>query len=59
MYAKPDEMEKTMEHKLVKKTAFKIVGLKYHGKNENNEIMQLWMQFGPRIGEVKKPPGRQ
>ena len=42
-----------MEPKIVSKPAFTIVGVKYHGRNENNEIPQLWNDFGPRMVEVK------
>lgn len=28
------------------------MGLKYRGKNEQNEIPQLWQAFGPRMGEI-------
>ena len=33
-----------MEPKIVTKPAFKAVGLYYKGKNENQEISQLWGQ---------------
>ncbi|MBN2547941.1 MAG: GyrI-like domain-containing protein [Anaerolineales bacterium] len=42
-----------MEPKIVSKPAFTAVGLLYHGKNENNEIAQMWGQFNPRMGEIK------
>lgn len=42
-----------MEPTIVSKPAFKVVGMKYYGKNENNEIPQLWQQFIPRMGEIK------
>jgi len=42
-----------MEPKIVEKAAFTVVGLKYRGKNENNEIPQLWAALHPRIGEIK------
>jgi AraC family transcriptional regulator len=43
-----------VEPKIVNRGAFTIVGMKYHGKNENNEIPQLWGEFGPRMGEIKQ-----
>jgi len=43
-----------MEPKIIKGAAFTVVGMKYHGKNENNEIPQLWGEFGPRMGEIKQ-----
>jgi AraC family transcriptional regulator len=46
-------MEGKMEPRIVEMTGFSVVGLKYHGKNENNEIPQVWVAFYPRIGEIK------
>ena len=42
-----------MEATIVNKSAFAAVGTLYHGKNDNQEIPQLWGEFGPRVGEVK------
>ena len=42
-----------MEPKIVSLPAFTVVGLKYRGKNEQNEIPQLWGQFVPCIGEIQ------
>ena len=42
-----------MEPRIVKRTAFTVVGRKYHGKNENREIPQMWDEFGPRMTEIK------
>ena len=42
-----------MEIKTVEKKAFTVVGLKYRGKNEQNEIPQLWQALGPRSGEIQ------
>lgn len=50
--AKQEEGE-MMEPRIVAKPAFQVVGLCYHGKNENNEIAQMWSKFVPRIGEIK------
>jgi AraC family transcriptional regulator len=41
-----------MEPKIVSRPGFTIVGMKYHGKNENNEIPQMWQAIGPRFGEI-------
>lgn len=52
--------EKTkMEPTISKKEAFTVVGMLYHGKNENKEIAGLWGEFMPRFGEVasKAEPG--
>ena len=42
-----------MEPKIVKKSAFMVVGLPYFGKNEAGEIPQLWGAFNPRIAEIQ------
>lgn len=42
-----------MQAEIVNKPAFKIVGMKYHGKNEHNDIPQIWGQFIPMIKEIK------
>lgn len=42
-----------METKIVVRGAFTVVGLKYRGKNEHNEIPQLWQALGPRTGEIE------
>lgn len=58
-FYKPLEVNK-MEPKIIKKPAFTIVGLPYFGKNENQEIHELWNQFNRRmaqIGEVKNDTG--
>ncbi len=44
---------KRMEPKILRKESFKAVGMKYLGKNENNEISQLWDRFVPRIPEIR------
>jgi AraC family transcriptional regulator len=36
-----------------KKPGFEAVGMKYRGKNEKNEVPELWESFVPRMGEVK------
>ena len=42
-----------MEPKIVTRPAFTVVGMKYRGKNEKDEIPQLWEKFMPRTVEVK------
>jgi predicted transcriptional regulator YdeE len=42
-----------MEPKIVEKLAFTVVGMPYYGKNENGEIKDLWVEFNPRIPEIK------
>jgi AraC family transcriptional regulator len=42
-----------MEAKVVKREAFTVVGLVHSGKNENNEIPQMWEALGPRFSEIR------
>jgi AraC family transcriptional regulator len=42
-----------MKPNIVKKPAFTVVGMKYRGKNEHNEIPQLWAKFGPHMHEIQ------
>lgn len=46
-----------MKPKTVQKSGFTVVGLKYHGENENNEIPQMWQELGPRTGEIAHMAG--
>jgi len=48
-----------MEPKIVSRKAFTVVGIKYRGKNENNEIPQMWQELGPRVEEIKDMVGPQ
>lgn len=41
-----------MEIKIVERSGFTVIGLKYRGKNEQGEIPQLWGAMGPRTGEI-------
>lgn len=41
-----------MEPKIIKKEDFTIAGLRYIGKNEHNEIPELWTQFNKRMAEM-------
>jgi AraC family transcriptional regulator len=45
--------EGTMEPKIVTMEAFKAVGMLYRGKNEHDEIKEMWQRFMPRIPEIK------
>ncbi len=49
--------KKDMEPKIVTQAAFTVVGMKYRGKNENNEIAQLWAEITPRLQEIKHIAG--
>lgn len=42
-----------MEARIVSRPAFTVMGLKYHGKNEEGEIPQMWQAFGPRMDGIK------
>lgn len=42
-----------MGPKILTRSAFTVVGLKYRGKNQKNEIPQLWEKFMPRAAEIK------
>jgi len=44
--------EEKMEPKFVTKPAFDVIGLKYFGKNEHNEIAQMWDVFNARAKEI-------
>ena len=41
------------EPKITSKPAFSVIGMKYRGKNEHDEIPQLWGKFMAREGEIK------
>ena len=41
-----------MNPKIVRRPAFTVVGLKYRGKNEHEEIPALWSKFWPRHAEI-------
>ena len=40
-----------MEPKIITKSPFTIVGLRYFGRNEHQEISELWGKFNERIRE--------
>lgn len=41
------------EPNIVELDTFKIIGTKYFGKNQHNEVNKLWDDFYPRIKEIK------
>jgi predicted transcriptional regulator YdeE/DNA-binding transcriptional MerR regulator len=49
----PTEGKEPMEHKIISRPAFKVIGLSYVGKNEHGEIGQMWGRFNQRASEVK------
>jgi len=42
-----------MEPKIIEKPGFKVIGLRYFGKNEQGEIPALWSDLMSRAGEIK------
>jgi len=42
-----------VEPKIVGKPAFTVAGIKYRGKNEQNEIPRLWESFVARMQEIR------
>jgi AraC family transcriptional regulator len=42
-----------MEAKIVKREAFTVVGFLHIGKNDNNEIPQMWQALGGRFAEIR------
>lgn len=42
-----------LEPKIMNKDEFKIIGMKYYGANQNNEIPNLWGDFSTRITEIQ------
>ena len=38
---------------IVKKDGFMVVGLKYRGKNEQNEVPQLWQSLRPVADQIR------
>lgn len=50
-FYQPLEVNK-MEPKIINKPGFTLVGLRYYGKNENQEIHELWNQFNRRMAQI-------
>lgn len=46
-----------MEPKIITKPDFAVVGVMYFGKNENNEIPQVWEKLNPRYEEIPHKTG--
>ncbi len=43
-----------MQPQIVSKPAFAVVGLKYRGKADGDNLKNLWNQFGPRMADIKE-----
>ncbi len=50
-FASQTQKENLMEPKFVVKPAFNLIGMQYIGKNENNEVAEMWSRFVWRINE--------
>ena len=50
------QKEQSMEPKFVTKPAFMLVGMKYVGKNQNQEIKDMWGKFDPHIEALAEKP---
>jgi predicted transcriptional regulator YdeE/DNA-binding transcriptional MerR regulator len=44
--------DQKMEPKIVKKEGFTLVGLRYFGRNENNEIAEMWGEFNRKMEDL-------
>ncbi len=51
--------EQLMEPKFVTKPAFMLVGMKYFGKNQHQEISELWGKFVPHMNALADKPIRE
>ena len=47
-----------LKPRMVKKDAFKVVGLKYYGDDPKNNCPKLWKSFFERIGEIENQTGK-
>lgn len=50
--ARKDPKETEMEVKIINQPAMTLVGMRYQGKNEHNEISALWNEFNPRACKI-------
>jgi predicted transcriptional regulator YdeE/DNA-binding transcriptional MerR regulator len=50
------QKEHSMEPEFVTKPAFMLVGMKYVGKNQLNEISEMWGRFEPFISQLASQP---
>lgn len=41
-----------MEPQIVDQPGFIVIGMHYHGRNEQNEIFQMWQALGARMPEI-------
>jgi predicted transcriptional regulator YdeE/DNA-binding transcriptional MerR regulator len=52
-FENPYRKEYEMEPKIVTLPAFTVVGMRYYGKNQNQEISAVWGEANQRFGELK------
>ncbi len=50
--AKQEKKETEMDVKIINQPAMTLIGLRYQGKNQNNEIPALWKVFNKRAAEI-------
>lgn len=53
LFANLNRKEDEMEPKFVDLPAFDIVGVRYYGKNENQEIAVMWGEFNQRCASIQ------
>jgi len=53
LLTKLNRQEKDMDPQIVTLPAFKVIGMRYFGKNENQEISGLWGEANQRMGEIR------
>lgn len=53
LYVTSERKENEMEPKFVELPAFTVVGMRYYGKNQNQEIAQLWGEFNQRSAQIQ------
>ena len=53
LFANPYRKESEMEPKFVDLPAFTLVGSRYYGKNEHQEISALWGEFNEHSGAIR------
>lgn len=55
----PHRKESEMEPTFVTRPAFTVVGMRYFGKNQNQEISHMWSQANQRFGEIHNPSPKE
>jgi predicted transcriptional regulator YdeE/DNA-binding transcriptional MerR regulator len=53
LFDNPYRKDEEMEPKIISRPAFTVVGVRYYGKNEHQEISQLWAEFNKRSEEIR------